>query len=89
MRREKHPVAYTLFESSNGMKIHYFGKCSNSPYQCAVHTPMGYLHGHGRTPVGAVHDAMKGIRALDKARLIGELEQFALYVKRENENRED
>lgn len=89
MRREKHPVAYTLFESSNGMKINYFGKCSKSPYQCAVHTPMGYLHGHGRTPMGAVHEAMKGIRALDKDKLIGELEQFALYVKRENENRED
>ena len=40
MRRKKHPVAYTLFESSNGMKINYFGKCSNSPYQCAVHTPI-------------------------------------------------
>ena len=50
---------------------------------------MGYLHGHGRTPVGAVHEAMKGIRALDKDKLIGELEQFALYVKRENENREE
>lgn len=89
MRREKHPVAYTLFESSNGMKIHYFGKCSKSPYQCAVHTPMGYLHGHGRTPVGAIYNAMKEIRMLDKNKLIGELEQFALYVKRENENREE
>lgn len=88
MRREKHPVAYTLFESSNGMKINYFGKCKY-PYQCAVYTPMGYLHGHGRTPVGAVYNAMMEIRMLDKAKLIGELEQFALYVKRENENRED
>ena len=89
MRREKHPVVYTLFESSNGMKINYFGKCSNSPYQCAVHTPMGYLHGHGKTPLGAVYGAIKGVRTLDKEKLIGELEQFALQVKRENENREE
>lgn len=89
MRREKHPVAYTLFESSSGMKINYFGKCKNYPYQCAVHTPMGYLHGHGKTPLGAVYNAMKEIRTLDKEKLIGELEQFALQVKRENENREE
>lgn len=89
MRREKHPVAYTLFESSSGMKINYFGKCKNYPYQCAVHTPMGYLHGHGKTPLGAVYGAIKGVRTLDKEKLIGELEQFALQVKRENENREE
>lgn len=89
MRREKHPVVYTLFESSSGMKINYFGKCKNYPYQCAVHTPMGYLHGHGKTPVGAIYNAMKEIRMLDKNTLIGELEQFALYVRRENENREE
>lgn len=87
MRREKHPGVYTLFESSNGMKINYFGKCCNSPYQCAVHTPMGYLLGLGKTPIGAIYNVMKEIRMLDKAKLIGELEQFALYVKRENENR--
>ena len=64
-----------LYRHDSGLKINYYEE--NKQFQCFNDRIISVGYGYGKTPLAAIEDAIKGLKAFDKEALIRELEQFA------------
>ena len=66
---------FGLYQHDSGAKINYYEESKH--FQCFNDRIISVGYGYGKTPLAAIKDAIKGLKAFDKEALIRELEQFA------------
>lgn len=66
---------FGLYQHDSGAKINYYEE--SKQFQCFNDRIISVGYGYGKTPLAAIKDAIKGLKAFDKEALIRELEQFA------------
>ena len=64
-----------LYRHDSGAMINYYD--GDDGFQCTSGKTLQLGYGYGKTPLAAIKDAIKGLKAFDKEALIRELEQFA------------
>ena len=66
---------FGLYQHDSGAKINYYEEGKH--FQCYNERTLSVGYGYGATALAAIKDAIKGLKAFDKEKLIRELEAFA------------
>ena len=70
-----------LYRHDSGAMINYYE--DDERFQCTSGKTLQLGYGYGATALAAIKDAIKGLKAFDKEKLIRELERFAEEIAQE------
>lgn len=82
-KETREPVKiHGLYRHDSGLKINYY-EGDKKDFQCCNERTIQLGYGYGATALAAIKDAIKGLKAFDKEKLIRELERFAEEIAQE------
>lgn len=70
-----------LYRHDSGAEINYYEGSENYSFQCVSGQTFQVGYGYGATPLEAIEDTIRSLKAFDKYALIRELENFAEELK--------